>query len=369
MRVFVFVLGAVGTLAVLAAIVDGMLSTRASRSRLGNGISYLVLQLGKIPMGLMRSYKARDRWLSAAAPVSLLLQLTMYAVLLIFTLGLMVWGSTDLDWIKAFYQSGSTFTTLGIVEPINTVSAIVCFLAAFLGLVVIAIFIGFLLGIFGMYNDREIPMARLAAIAGEPAWGPQVLARSAVIGCDLDEAINSHDWLDWTIQVRTNTLINPTFALFRSTSPSRHWVISQLAILDAVSLKLAIEPKKATPVDIQMLSGGAVTCGLLNKRKIHNWETEAYIVKVLAEKPQAGELQSAGLSDAEWTQGWLELTKHNIVKPAQEKLIRERFIALRKLYFRDVYDLAYKHNAIRAPWSGERRFNDLVIFPERSTSL
>ena len=368
MRVFAFVLGTAGTLAVLAAIVDGMLITRASRSRLGNSINFVVLSLAKLPLRLMRSYLVRDRWLSAVAPVSLLLQLTMYAFLLIITLGFMVWGSTDLDWGNSLYQSGSTFTTLGIVEPVNVLSAIVTFIAAFLGLVVIAIFIGFLLGIFGMYNDRENLMARLAAVAGEPAWGPQILARSAVIGSSLDNAINSPDWLDWTIQVRTNTVINPSFGLFRSTSPTRHWIISQLAVLDAVSLKLAIEPENATPVDIQMLSGGVVTCGVLNGREVHNWETEKHIVDVLARKSTGSVALTAGLTDHEWEQGWQALEINKVVIASQQKVVRERFSSLREMYYADAYAIAYRHFAICAPWSGTRKIFEPVLFPERASS-
>lgn len=367
MRVFAFVVGSLGTLIVLAAIVDGMLITRASRSRLGKAISFVVLAIAKLPLRLMRSYSLRDRWLSGVAPVSLLLQLTTYALLLIVTLGIMIWGCTDLDWANALYQSGSTFTTLGIVEPVNATSAVVTFIAAFLGLVVIAVFIGFLLGIFGMYNDRENLMARLAAVAGEPAWGPQVLARSTVIGCPLAESINSHDWLDWTIQVRTNTLINPTFGLFRSTSPRSHWVISQLAVLDAVSLKMAIEPQNASAVDIQLLSGGAVTFGMLSGKEVHNWHTEEKILSVLTQSVASAETHTAGLSEEEWKQGWNELVTNKVVASEDEAQILSRFISLRQLYFAEAYQLAWKHHAICAPWSGPRRFSEPVIFPERAS--
>jgi hypothetical protein len=367
MRVFAFVIGSLGTLAVLGAIVDGMLITRASRSRLGKTMSFVVLALAKLPLRMMSSYVVRDRWLTGVAPVSLLLQLSIYALLLIFTLGLMVWGATDLDWGNSLYQSGSTFTTLGIVEPVNVLSTVVTFIAAFLGLVVIAIFIGFLMGIFSMYNDRENLMARLAAVAGEPAWGPQVLARSAVIGSPLAESINSADWLDWTIQVRTNTLINPTFGLFRSTSSQRHWVISQLAVLDAVSLKLAIDPANAQPIDIQMLSGGAVTFGVLTNNKIHNWQTEEYIVGVLNQRPAVSADIDGGLSADEWARGWNDLVRGNIVSAKKEEEIRHRFFRLRELYVQNAYSLARQHNAVRAPWSGQRRFDEPVLFPERAS--
>jgi len=369
MRVAAFIVGTLGTVVVLAAIVDGMLITRASRSRLGRVISFVVLSLAKLPLRLMRSYAVRDRWLSGVAPVSLLLQLTMYAVLLILTLGAMIWGCTDLDWSNSFYQSGSTFTTLGIVEPVNTMSTIVTFIAAFLGLVVIAVFIGFLLGIFGMYNDRENLMARLAAVAGEPAWGPQVLARSTALGAQLSDAIDARDWLDWTIQVRTNTLINSTFGLFRSPSPHSHWVISQLAILDAMALRLAIEPAGATAVDIRMLSGGTVTCGLLAGRQVHNWQTEEQILDALAHAPatKKTDVSTAGLTDEEWAQGWTELVSSGVVEQRDESRVRSRFVVLRQLYFADAYLLASKHHAVRAPWSGLRAADNAIVMPERAS--
>jgi hypothetical protein len=318
----------------------------------------------------MRSYRLRDRWLSGVAPISLLLQLTAYAIFLILTLGAMIWGFTDLDWVNALYQAGSTFTTLGIVEPVNVMSTIVALCAAFLGLVVIAVFIGFLLGIFSMYNDRENLMARLAAVAGEPAWGPEILARSALLGAPLSDAIDSADWLDWTVRVRTNTLINPTFALFRSPSPHSHWAISQLAILDAVALKLAIEPGNAAPVDIRLLSGGTVTCGLLVGKKTHNWRTEEKILAVLSgSQEESDEKKSAGLTDDEWGIGWSELVRCNVVDPADEFGVRTRFNSLRQLYFDDAYLLASRHHAVRAPWSGARPRQERVVMPERASEL
>jgi hypothetical protein len=365
MRVLATVLGLLGTIAIVGSIVDSMLIARSKKSRLTSFIGLCVLLVAKAPLRLLPSYGWRDRWLSGVAPVAMLLQLAIYGVLLILTLGLWIFGVTDLSFGDALYQSGSTFTTLGIVEPVNIPSTIITFVAAFLGLVVIAIFIGYLLALLGMYSDRESMISRLSADAGDPAWGPQVLLRGAALGRSLGETIQSADWINWMAQVRTNTLTNPGLAMFRSSSPSRHWVIAIQAMLDATSLKMAIAPKSATPDDVQLLSSGIVTLGILNRRTVHNWFTEDAVLKILSgQDDETRSLTESLLADDEWKIGWDALCQMGIARASQERAVKPMFLKLRGLYASDAQTLARKLHAIRAPWSGTRAFTEPSVFPE-----
>jgi hypothetical protein len=119
MRVLATILGVLGTIVIVGSIVDSMLVARAKKSRLASFIGSFVLFVAKAPLRVLPSYRWRDRWLSGVAPVAMLLQLAIYGVLLIVTLGLWIFGVTDLSLGNSLYQSGSTFTTLGIVEPVN----------------------------------------------------------------------------------------------------------------------------------------------------------------------------------------------------------------------------------------------------------
>lgn len=182
MRTLALVVGIVLTAATFLALCLAMLVPRHSEPLIARVINSITAGVADAPLRLLRTYWAQDRWLSGAAPIALLLQLTTYVVLLILTLGLVVYGTRDLDLVKSMFQSGATLTTLGIVEPVTVASAITTFVAAFLGLVVIAIFVGYLLALYGAHVDRESGMARAALLAGEPAWGPMMIARAELLG-------------------------------------------------------------------------------------------------------------------------------------------------------------------------------------------
>lgn len=361
MRVLATVVGSVAVIALLIAVVQSMLITRNSRNILITTVGVTVRFLAQIPLRLLPTYRGRDRWLSIVAPVTLLLQLVVYAILFIFSLGLMVWGSTNLSWNESLYQAGSTFTTLGIVEPVNAPSAITSFLGAFLGLVVIAIFIGYLMAIYGMYASREAVMARISTFSGVPAWGPEFIARSTRLGKPIGSAPETHLMLDWVSQLRLNQEINPILGEFRSTYPNRHWLISLVAVLDAVSLRLALGKSDDVAGDIQLLTEGAITLGI--SRGVHelSWDIESTLLAALKEHVDV----SPSLTDEEWNAGWKEMSAAGATKGANESATRSRFESLRATYIWHALPLASRFHAVRAPWTGERSPATPVLWPER----
>jgi hypothetical protein len=360
MRIFATIMGSLGTLALLIAMVQSMLITRNSRNLLSTAVSVTVRFLAQMPLRLLPTYRGRDRWLSFVAPVTLLLQLAVYAVLFILTLGLMMWGTTTLTWNESLYQAGSTFTTLGIVEPVNAASAAISFLAAFLGLVVIAVFIGYLMAIYGMYANREAVMARVSTFSGVPAWGPEFIARSSRLGKPIASAPNTQLMLDWISQLRLNQEINPILAEFRSTYPNRHWLISLVAVLDAVSLRLAFGKSDDIAGDIQLLTEGAITLGISHGVHERNWDIESALFTALKENVSV----PPSLSDEEWSAGWTEMTLAGATTGLDESTIRSRFESLRSTYIQHALPLAIRYHAVRAPWTGERTPATPILWPE-----
>jgi hypothetical protein len=267
------------------------------------------------------------------------------------------------------YQAGSTFTTLGIVEPTNASSALISFLAAFLGLVVIAVFIGYLLSLYGMYSDRETVMARLSSAAGEPAWAPEILARAATLERDPRKGFGTSSWIDWITQIRMNTGVNPVLALFRSTSADRHWVVSMLAVIDTAAMRLSFGSPETLADDINAVTQGTVTFGHLNHNPHNSWRIESDLLEIVKDKkPTALPASTAGLTEEELEQGFNILVKLGIITEKERKQAQIRFVRIRAHYFQDAYHLAHKHHAIRAPWSGDRKYPQDVIYPDGATS-
>lgn len=354
---------------VLVGLLTVMLVPRNPRSVVSRSVIAGVWAITKMPIPLMRSYRVQDRWLACAAPITILLQLAVFAVGLILTLGLVVYGTTNLSIVDSMYQSGATFTTLGIVEPVNSASAITTFVAAFLGLVVIAVFIGYLMALYGSYSDREEQMALLSQVAGEPAWAPEVIRRSHLLNMESDAAISRSDWLRWISGIRLSHRVSPVLNHVRSPSSTRHWVISMLAVLDAVALRAAMEEGPPESGDIQLLSEGAVTLALLagdDRFRTCNWEAQRQIHAQLSGQVEGASLESAGLTGDQWEQMSELLLDNGVVDADTLAKAQGAFCGIRSMYVQHAYALARDFHAVRAPWSGDRSPTTTIEWPDTS---
>lgn len=284
-----------------------------------------------------------------------LLELVVYVMLLIGTLGFVFYGTADLTLRQAFYQSGATVTTLGIVEPVNAPSAIATFAAAFVGLVVIALFIGYLLAIYGAYTSREGAMARLALIAGEPAWGPQILARGHALAMPPEQSPDTEEWLNWVAETRMNTQVNPVLADFRSTSAHRHWTVSMLAVLDATALRMSLTGR-AEASQVRLIGAGAVAAAVLRGREgVHNWDIEEAVLTLMSNSATHRDAAAhPHLGEADLEDAWRALRQVGCPLPEDLASVTRVFLSLRALYAGDVIALAQSLQAVPAPWSGTR---------------
>lgn len=212
-----------------------------------------------------------------------------------------------------------------------------------------------------MYSSREAVMARLSTYAGEPAWGPEYLARAAALHRPIGEAPSADLLIDWVSELRLNQEMNPILAQFRSTSPNRHWLTSLLAAMDAVSLRLVMRMSNDVPADIQFLTQGAVAIALFNRKELHIWQVARYIFDVVRGERVAE--QPSSLTDDEWQQGWNEMHSAGVRTGLSPEHVRARFELIRSTYAANAYALASHHHAVRAPWSGERTPATPVVSP------
>lgn len=378
MRALLLLIGIVLTAGTVLAMVKSMLMPRASRSIVARAIHRAVGAAVRAPTGLLRSYASQDRWLALAPPIAILLELATYVAILIASLGLVVYGTTGLTLGQALYQSGSTLTTLGIVEPVNVASAITVYVAAFLGLVVIAIFIGFLMALSAAFTARESAMVQLAALAGEPAWGPMILLRAHRLGIPIDGALDAAAWTNWIATTRMNQQVSPVLAAIRSTSHRRHWVVSFLAVLDAVALRIAIRGDHPEPADVQLIAVGALALdvmahnGHLNDHDT-NWELEEDVMlaaRTDGDPPAAPLPEAVGIDEAEFAVVFEGLQTAGIpLSSVDADATWRRFAALRATYFRSATAIAADLHAVPAPWSGSRQPPVPTIWPANAEQL
>ncbi len=370
MRTAVLVVGIALTLWALFSIVRTMLIPNASTGLLTRVVNSVVYWFARAPLRLLHSYARQDQWLAGFAPVEVMLQLILYVVIFIFALGLMVFGFGQLTLWQSWFQAGATFTTLGIVEPVAHGSSVAARVAAFLGLVVIAVFIGYLMGTYSAYTSREAGMARLDMLAGQPAWGPQILVRGHLLGLPLDELPSANVWLDWITNLRMNHQINGALATFRSTSSARHWSTTMLAVLDAAALQLALNPNPPDPHLIELITQGAETTVAIHltsgQRSMHltSWQLESQALNALrATTATAVDPMPTRL---EFDDAIAEMRQAGLDMPADIDLVWCRFANLRSIYVRGAVRLARKYHAVPAPWSGARTPSVPVQWPSRA---
>lgn len=368
MRTFAYIVGVVLTAGVTIAAIASMVVPRATRSGLAHIVTKSVLIVTRFPLRAMRTYKMQDRWLRMAAPISVLVQLAIYVFLIIVGMAFVIYGQTHLTWKQAAWQSASTVTTLGSVESVNGPSAITVSIGAFLGLVVIAVFMGYLVGLYSAYVARESLMARFSQIGGEPAWGPMVLARSAALSGQPASLLDCENWQTWMADVRLGQQASPVLAHFRSPDPLRHWVTTLLAILDATSLALGLGIAQDRAAAIRVLAEGTITLRVLNRKGVGqerlNWQFEKYVLDVLNGTATPNPAASTKVSDEEWNAAVGVLVGMGAATRASLESSRSTFDALRDLYASDACALASHLHAVRGPWSGERRFELPVLWPD-----
>src|SRR6202044_1926797 len=100
--------------------------------------------------------------------------------------------------------------------------------------------------LYSAFNRRETAVTLLAARAGIPASGPELLIRTrygvAVLSDDLP-ALYSR-WERWAADLAESHSNYPVLVRFRSPHALSSWLISLLAVMDSAAMMLALCPTR-----------------------------------------------------------------------------------------------------------------------------
>jgi hypothetical protein len=196
----------------------------------------------------VRSYERRDRILAWQSPLSLLIRLGVWLGLLVAGFALLLLPSLNGSLAGAFSHAGSSMFTLGYAAPTGTGSTTLEYLAAFTGLVVIGLQVGYLPTLYAAFNRRETEVTLLTSRAGIPAWGPEILARTrwGIEDGDIPSLLEELfvAWERWAAEVAESHTTYLTLARLRSPRPLSHWLIALIAVMDAAALHLALAPSR-----------------------------------------------------------------------------------------------------------------------------
>jgi hypothetical protein len=196
----------------------------------------------------VRSFEVRDRVLAWQGPLTLLVRLAVWLALLVLGFGLILLPTVHGRVARAFSDAGSSMFTLGYAAPEGSGSTAIEYLAAFSGLIVVGLQVGYLPTLYAAFNRRETEVTMLVARAGAPAWGPEILARTkwGIYDGDAKSVLDDlfTEWERWAAEVAESHTTYLTLVRFRSPRPLSHWLTSLIAVMDAAALHLSLAPSK-----------------------------------------------------------------------------------------------------------------------------
>ena len=255
-----FAAGLVIIVGTAASIVGTLVVPRSVDSRVSRACEVLLDVVFRLITRPCRTFARRDRVLAWQAPMALLIRLAVWLGLLTTGFGLVLLPSVDGRAARAFSDAGSSMFTLGYAAPSGSNGTVLEYVAAFAGLVVVGLQVGYLPTLYAAFNRRETEVSLLISRAGAPAWGPEILARTrwGIYDGDsrpvLDELFSS--WERWAAEVAESHTTYLTLARLRSPRPLSHWLTSLIAVMDAAALHLSlapsIEPKLSARLALRM---------------------------------------------------------------------------------------------------------------------
>ncbi|MGW1161708.1 hypothetical protein ACWD5Q_28825 [Streptomyces sp. NPDC002513] len=224
--------------------------------------SALVYRLWRVLRGLLRlgalrgGYQAIDRTQTWLGPLILMGMLATWLGGSFVGYGLLLHALSTLNWANSFREAGSSLFTLGYASGQRLHLSAVDFLAAATGPVVIALQIAYLPTLYAAYNRRELEVTLLQSRAGEPSWGPEILARQWLVQTEAALSELYRDWERLASDIGESHSTYPVLVSFRSPRPYRHWLVGLLAVMDAAAMQLSLAPHSAPPAARLVLRAG-----------------------------------------------------------------------------------------------------------------
>lgn len=299
------------------------------------------------------SYEGKDALLAPMAPVALVGQLVLWAMLYVLGFALMLLGTTH-DVVAALAQSTGALFTVGTIVLRGRPNQAVDIAAGGTWVVIVALQIAYLPALYQAFNRRESLVAMLESRAGVPAWGPEVLARHQLVGIlDTLPAFYA-SWEAWAADLAESHTTYPVMLLFRSPDPWFSWLVGLLAVLDGAAMHLALAPSTASSESRLCIRMGFTALNRI--AAVLHWD--------VAEDPKPEDPIELSFEEFEAAVSMLEHVGFPMERSAEDAWVD--FKGWRVNYESVAYRLCSFLVAPPAPWSGRRsHLRSGVVAPRR----
>lgn len=338
----VFVLGLSIVVATLFSAIKTFVLPRAARDPISRLVFTFFRRLFYARSNKLKTYEQRDRLMAYFAPVSLLMMVPVWYVLITFGYTAMFWVVGAGSLFRSFRDSGSSLFTLGF-EPVNALApSLLAFSEAGIGLLLVALLISYLPTMYAAFSRREAAVTLLEVRAGNPPSAVEMLSRYQRIH---GLAALSQEWLRWEgwfAEIEESHTSLAALVFFRSPRSYHSWITSAGAILDAASLQLAVMDY---PYDVQ--AALCIRAGYLSLRHIADFFSISY-------KPVAEPNDPISVTFDEFEQAVNALEKSGVlIKQDRDQAWRD-FKGWRVNYDTVLVALCNLVMAPSAPWSSDR---------------
>lgn len=344
-----FILGTNLVLFTLFSAVRMVVLPRGENVWLTRMFFQLIFRLFRLRLRKLKDFEAIDHLLAYYAPVTLLLLPIVWVILCIVGFMGIFWAIGVRPLSQAFLMSGSSMLTLGFA-PVNTFwETLFAFVAAAVGLGIVALLIAYLPTMYSAFSKREVAVTLLEVRAGSPPSAITMIERYHRIH-NLGRL--SEQWPMWETWFSELEESHTTFAplsFFRSPQSSRSWITSAGAVLDAASLANAVLDIPHDPnADL------CIRAGYLALRKIADLFAIQY-----DPAPKPGDPTS--VSRADFDQACAHMESIGIKLKDDREAAWKSFNGWRVNYDTPLVRLANLIVAPPSPWTGERRLNFELI--------
>ncbi|WP_055489388.1 hypothetical protein [Streptomyces sp. TP-A0356] len=346
------VVGTVLLVAVIASVLRTLVVPRGLYSALVYRLWWILRRLLRLaaPGG---DYQAIDRAQTWLGPLILMGMLATWLGGAFAAFGLLLHALSTLTWSDSFREAGSSMFTLGFASGTRPHLSALDFLAAATGPVVIALQIAYLPTLYASYNRREVEVTLLQSRAGEPSWGPEILARQWLVGTETALSVLYRAWERLASDIGESHSTYPVLIAFRSPRPYRHWLVGLIAVLDAAAMQLSLAPRSAPPeARLVIRAGFTALRDIARSLRLPfdvDPEPDAPIQLTFEEFAAAVEMVEAAGFPAERTarEAW------------------PHFHGWRVNYEAIAFELCRRSDAVPALWTGPRDFAYSPFSPER----
>lgn len=250
-------LGILIVLGTASSVMRSLVVTRGLRSLLASTVDRIIRAVIIAIARRFKNYETRDGIQSWMAPLFLVGILLVWLLCFLIGYTLILNASNDLPFWTCMREAGSSLFTLGFASSDRTQLTIVDFVAAATGPIVIGLMISYLPTLYSAYSRREVTVALLKPIGGEPSWGPEILARDTLVGVGRHKLTDVWaEWERWAADVSESHTTYSVLIFTRSARANRNWLVSLLSVMDSAAMTLALNPSEQQAPARMMLRQG-----------------------------------------------------------------------------------------------------------------